>query len=141
MRLGNVGCGATTGSTTSITCTLTRGPAAGTYAKVEVLSADGLVPVDLTQVSPITVSLTGVSIFPNISLNQAGGDEITIQASGLPQTTGEIQVTFSDNTNCIVMETSDTEAKCITEGFDQNTISTSTPYTTTVTVNSESDSS
>ena len=140
MRLGNVGCGATTGSATSITCTLTRGPAAGTYAKVEVLSADGLVPVDLTQVSPITVSLTGVSIFPNISLNQAGGDEITIQASGLPQTTGEIHVTFSDNTNCIVMETSETEAKCITEGFDQNTISTS-PYTTTVTVNSQNDSS
>ena len=104
------------------------------------LSADGLVPVDLTQVSPITVSLTVLSIFPNISLNQAGGEEITIQASGLPQTTGEIHVTFSDNTNCIVMETSETEAKCITEGFDQNTISTS-PYTTTVTVNSQNDSS
>ena len=60
VRLGLVGCGATTGTATSITCTLTRGPAAGTYAKVEVLSADGLVPVDLTQVTPITVSLTGV---------------------------------------------------------------------------------
>lgn len=37
------------------------------------------------------------------------------------------------------METSDTEAKCITEGFDQATINTSTPYATTVTVNSQSD--
>lgn len=50
VRLGDVGCGPTTGTTTSISCTLKNGPAAGTYAKVEVLSADGLVPVDLTAV-------------------------------------------------------------------------------------------
>ena len=46
VRLGDVGCGPTTGTASQITCTLTAGAAAGTYAKVQVQGADGLVPVD-----------------------------------------------------------------------------------------------
>jgi hypothetical protein len=34
VRLGEVGCGATSGSITSVTCTLTKKPAAGTYTTV-----------------------------------------------------------------------------------------------------------
>ena len=68
VRLGDVGCGVTMGTTTSITCTLTKGAAAGTYTKVEVLTAEGVVPVDVGA-SPITVTLQTTSFFPNTDLN------------------------------------------------------------------------
>lgn len=139
VRLGDVGCGPTTGTTTQITCTLTTGAAAGTYAKVDVLSAEGLVPVD-AGVASITVNLSGLGIFPNTLLNQNGGDEITIQGMGLPQNIEQIDITFSDNTKCTVTSTSSTEAKCITDGFDQATIDTVNPYSVNIQVNSETDS-
>jgi len=141
VRLGDVGCGPTTAdSATSITCTLLKGPAAGTYAQVDVQSADGLVPVDLASVSPIFVPLSGVSVFPSTSLNQAGGDYLTITATGgLPQTEDQMDVIFADGTKCTVTSTSDTEATCVTDGFDQATIDTVNPYSVNVAVNSETD--
>ena len=138
VRLGDVGCGPTTGTATSITCTLTTGAAGGIYAGVEVLSADGLVPVDAA-VGPITVGLVGLNIFPNTLLNQAGGDTITISGSGLPQKTEQMDVTFADNTKCTVKSTSATEATCVTDGFDPATIDTLNPYAVTINVNTMMD--
>ena len=43
---------------------------------VDVLSAYGIVPVDTTAETPITVALQSNSLFPSIDLNQAGGDTI-----------------------------------------------------------------
>lgn len=140
VRLGDVGCGPTTGTATQITCTLTAGAAAGTYAKVQVQSADGLVPVDAS-VTPITVSLSGISVTPNSNLSHAGGNELTITGMGLPQTTDQITVSFSDGTECRVTSTSDSEARCTPNRFDPNSIDTVNPYTVTVNVNGESDSS
>ena len=68
VRLGDVGCGPTTGTADEITCTLTKGAAAGTYAKVEVQSADGLVPVD-GSVIPITVNLANIAVTPDMELS------------------------------------------------------------------------
>jgi hypothetical protein len=86
VRLGDVGCGPTTGTASQITCTLTAGAAAGTYAKVQVQGADGLVPVD-SSVSPITVTLSNIAVTPNSNLSHAGGNLLTITGTGLPQTT------------------------------------------------------
>lgn len=97
VRVGRVGCGPTTGTATSITCTLTQGAAAGTYAEVKVLSAEGLVPVDTAAVTPITVVLATSSLSPNTDLNQSGGDTITILGTGLPTLISDVSVSFSDN--------------------------------------------
>ena len=119
VRLGDVGCGPTTGTANQITCTLPVRPTAGTYAKVEVQSAAGLVPVD-EAVPPLAVTLVGISVFPTTNLSHAGGDELTITGMGLPQTTDQIDVTFSDGTKCKVTSSSASEAKCISKGFDRN---------------------
>lgn len=139
MKLGNVGCGVTTGTASEITCTLSSGPAAGTYAAVEVISVDGRVPVD-PAVTPITVALQITTISPTSDLNQSGGDTVTITGSSLPWDVNDLQVNFSDGTNCQVVESSDTQATCITDAFDPNTIDTATPYTVNIAVNSETDS-
>lgn len=107
VKLGNVGCGVTTGTATQITCTLTSGPAAGTYAAVEVLSVDGRVPVD-PAVTAITVALQITTVSPTTNLNQSGGDTVTITGTSLPWNPNELQVSFSDGTNCQVVESSDT---------------------------------
>ena len=107
VRLGDVGCGQTTSNGSQITCTLTTGAAAGTYATVEVLSAEGVVPVDAAVV-PIVVALSTTNVTPNIELNQAGGDILTITGMGMPQKMEQVSVTFSDNTACQIIETSDT---------------------------------
>ena len=83
VRLGDVGCGPVTGTATSVTCTLTNSPTAGTHTTVDVLSAEGVVPVGA--VSSITVALSTTSVFPNTELNMYGGDIITITGTGLPQ--------------------------------------------------------
>ena len=80
---------------------------------------------------PLTIS----SISHDTSLNQYGGDELTISGSGLPQNIDDVDVTFSDGTKCQVSSTSDSELKCITDGFDSDTIDTATPYTVSVKVN------
>ena len=118
---------------------LTQGAAAGTYNKVEVVSADGLVPVD-AGVAPITVALSTTEVYPSDNLNRFGGDELTIKGTGLPTSIDQVDVTFSDNTKCTVISTSDSELKCITDGFDASTIDTATPYSLSVTVNSVTDS-
>ena len=68
VRLGDVACGPVTDSTaTQIECTLTKGPAAGTYAAVQVLSSAGLVPVN--GASPIIVNLSTTNVTPSSGLN------------------------------------------------------------------------
>ena len=109
VRVGRVGCGPTTGTATSITCTLTRGAAAGTYASVEVVSAEGIVPVDTGLTTPITVALLASSLSPSTELNQFGGDTITILGSGLPTSTSDVSVSFSDGSACTVVSSTDTE--------------------------------
>lgn len=84
VMLGDVGCGPVTGSATSITCTLLKNPAAGTYAAVDVYSADGRVSVNAS-VTSITVALSTDSVTPNTDVNSAGGTVLKIQGSGLPQ--------------------------------------------------------
>ena len=79
----------------------------------------GLVPVD-ESTPPLAVSLVGISVFPTENLSHAGGDELTITGIGLPQTTDQIDVSFSDGTKCKVTSTSAAEAKCISRGFDRN---------------------
>ena len=103
-------------------------------------SAMGLVPVD-ESTPPLAVSLVGISVFPTENLSHAGGDELTITGIGLPQTTDQIDVSFSDGTKCKVTSTSASEAKCISKGFDRNSIDTLNPYTMNVNVNGENDSS
>lgn len=83
VRVGGVGCGPVTGTATQIVCTLAQGPAAGTYAEVEVLTADGLVPVGAA-VPPIVVTLIINSVTPSTGLQDAGGDILTIVGQGLP---------------------------------------------------------
>lgn len=131
VRLGDVGCGATSGTATSITCTLKKKPAAGTYNTVQVLSSDGFVPV--ASVTPITVPLSTVSVTPNLNLNRFGGDVLTITGTGFPMKIENVAVTFIDNTRCTILETSETYVKCKTEKF--NTVSTVNAYTLNVSVN------
>ena len=73
VRVGRVGCGPTTGTATSITRTLTKGAAAGTYS-VEVVTVEGIVPVDTGVATPIIVALDATSLSPSTGLNQFGGD-------------------------------------------------------------------
>jgi hypothetical protein len=134
VKLGDVGCGPTTGTSTSITCNLLKGAAAGTYPKVEVISVDGVVPLSFTAM-PISVTLQTIGFSPNTNLSQDGGDVITIQGSGLPQRIDQVDVTFSDNSKCTVISVSDTEIQCITDGFDPALIDTTNPYSATIVVN------
>lgn len=108
VRVGRVGCGPTTGTATSITCTLTKGAAAGTYS-VEVVTVEGIVPVDTGVATPIIVALDATSLSPSAGLNQFGGDSITIQGSGLSTSTSDVSVSFSDGTACNVISSTDTE--------------------------------
>lgn len=103
------------------------------------VSADGLVPVD-AGVAPITVALSITEVSPSNGLSQFGGNELTIKGTGLPARADQVDVTFSDNTKCTVISTSDSELKCVTDGFDASTVDTATPYSASVTVNSVTDS-
>ena len=118
VMLGDVGCGPVTGSPTSITCTLMKSPAAGTYAEVDVFSADGRVSVQ-AGAPAITVALSTDVVTPNTDVNSAGGTIIKIQGSGLPQKAENVAVTFGDNTGCTIVATSESEVDCEVDGFDQ----------------------
>ena len=77
VMLGDVGCGPVTGSATTVTCTLLKNPAAGSYDAVDVFSADGRVPVN-AGVNAISVALSTDSVTPNTDVNAAGGTVIKI---------------------------------------------------------------
>lgn len=131
VRLGDVGCGPVTGTATQIVCTLTKGAAAGTYPQVEVLTADGLVPVAGT-VTPITVALSTTAVTPAVDLNSVGGDTLTITGTGLPQKAEQVDVSFSDATKCTVIESSDTQLRCRVDGFDETVATTDRQVTVEV---------
>ena len=95
---------------------------------------NGLTPKEET-VGTIDVSLTISDVSPNTGLNQLGGDILTLTGEGLDQITENTSVTFSDGTICIMQTTSASEATCMVDGFDPDTLDSSTPYEVTVTVN------
>ena len=103
-------------------------------------SADGLLPAD-PSVMPINVALSATSVSPSTQLNQFGGNELIIQGSGFSQNTDDMEVKMSDDTKCRITSTSDSELRCITDGFDAATISAASPINVSVTVNSVTDSS
>lgn len=133
VKVGDVGCGPVTGSATQITCTLLKNAAAGTYAEIDVYSADGRVAVSAS-VTPITVALSTSAVTPNTNVNSAGGEIITITGSGLPQEKSNVAITFGDNTGCTVVATSDSEVSCEIDGFDQATLDINVPMPINVAV-------
>jgi len=130
--LGNTECGAVTATATEVTCTLTVLPAAGSW-NVELYEAKGLVPI-ADGTAKIDVSLVVSSISPKSSLNQLGGDVITIVGTGFDKDKSKVTVAFSDTTKCDVQSSSATEIKCLIAGFDAAKVATASK-STTVTVN------
>ena len=63
---------------------------------------------------------------------------IAIAGSGMPQKKEHAKVTFSDNSKCTVIESTDSEIKCRTDGFDPSSADASSPYQVTVEVNAVS---
>lgn len=131
--LGNTECGTITASATEITCSLSVLPAAGSW-NVEVYELNGLVPI-ASGVAKIDVSLVVTSINPSTGLNQLGGDELTISGTGFDTDMSKLNVNFSDSTKCDVKSATATEIKCIIACFDKLALNTGSPYATTVTVN------
>ena len=115
-------------------------PAAGSW-DVEVYEANGLVPI-ASGVAKIDVPLVITSVSPSADLNQLGGDVLTIIGTGFDTDMTNTSVVFSDSTKCDVHCATATEIKCTIAGFDlsPSVLNTSSAYTTTITVNSVSNS-
>jgi len=140
VRLANSECGTiTSSSTTSITCTLSHGAAAGSWY-VQLTDASGLAPIS-TAVSAINIALSISSVSPSTGLNQLGGDLITFTGTGFDTTLDSTSIAFSDGTTCTATATSDTSLTCEVDGFNASTLDTVNPYTSTVTVNGVANSS
>lgn len=77
------------------------------------------------------------------NLNPRGGNEITMNGAGFPNSPSDASVTFSDGTVCDVTSTTPVELICITNRFDHgvagaNLDFTPDAYTMTVAVNGQS---
>jgi len=96
VRFANSECTDVTASETEITCTLNFSSAAGSW-NVRVSDANGLTPL-ATSIAPIDVGLTVDGIEPFTSLNQLGGDILTLTGAGFDMMTSTTTVLFSDGT-------------------------------------------
>ena len=103
--------GATTGTKSTVTCTLAHPPAAGPW-HVEVRTGMGLVPIQ-SGLSQLEVPISTTGIRPSVRLNQNGGDLLTIQGRGFPTAVSDASVRFQDGSDCAVQTSSPTEITCV----------------------------
>jgi hypothetical protein len=76
------------------------------------------------------------SVSPSTDLNQLGGDILVYSGTGFDSLDiSTSTVIFSDSTICIVLDATPTTLSCMVDGFNADTLDTSVPYPTTVTVN------
>jgi len=92
VTVGGAACGNVVATATSVACTFTWGPPAGTWTPIT-RTAKGSVPnTGLT----VTVPLVGTSVTPNTNINYLGGDILTIVGSGFGSDITKVSVKFAD---------------------------------------------
>ena len=89
---------------------------------IELRDASGLVPV---AASPKNVQVTIKSVSPTVSVNQNGGDLITITGSGFPNEASLVTVEFEDGTFCRAISSTPVKIVCKIEGFNKSNLNTS----------------
>ena len=108
-------------------------PAAGSW-NVRLIDYRGLIPINST-VTTIDVALVIDAVSPATDLNQLGGDVITFTGSGFDTDLVLTNITFSDDSTCIVASATDTTLSCMVDGFNATTIDIVNPYSATIVVN------
>ena len=114
VSLSKTNCIVSANDVSQIVCALETPWVAGTWLP-EVRDSNGLIPVS-EAVTAHHVPLVITSVSPDIDLNQAGGDILTITGENFPSTlTGhDLKFEFADGTLCLPVETTPTEVKCET---------------------------
>jgi hypothetical protein len=112
---GGAPCGAITGDSTSLSCTLDHLPYGGDHS-VELYDSNGLVNRDTLSPINVPLDLTGVS--PDTELNRYGGDLLTFSGNGFPNVIEYASLTFADGTECVIQTISPIQIECIPEPFD-----------------------
>jgi len=121
ITFSNVICNSNSISATSITCTLEDPMVAGTWLP-EIMSTQGIVPVDTLLVSDTVIAPTISGVLPNI-LNPAGGQEVIITGTGFPaslDSVNNLSIGFSDGTSCVPTSVTSLEIICVTDTFASN---------------------
>lgn len=112
VTFGGVGCAASpvpTYTETQIQCTLAEKPRAGSI-KVEVRTGSGLIPVD-SGLTAVAIDLVVSTVSP-ASINNQGGDVLTITGSGFPLDPLMASVKLSDGAICAIQTISQTQIVC-----------------------------
>ena len=120
VEIANVACNDIIVSETAdlITCELAGQIPAGTWMPLVTLEK-GKVNVDET-VSPLVNDLVVSNVSPKLNLNPAGGDTITIDGSGFPESQDgryDLSVYLGTSTRCVIFELSYTQIQCESEPF------------------------
>lgn len=85
----------------------------------DIISKNGIIPVDLG-VSLYQKALTVTGVSPSTGINIEGDNILTISGSNFPTAVdgvSTVSVTFSDNSVCTIISTSETEITCKTSKF------------------------
>lgn len=149
VKFANTECATVTATETEVTCSLKVQPAAGSW-NVRLIDYRGLIPINSTvaadtrllssdstnsAVTTIDVALVIDAVSPATDLNQLGGDVITFTGSGFDTDLVLTNITFSDDSTCIVASATDTTLSCMVDGFNATTIDIVNPYSATIVVN------
>ena len=108
---GLVDCAVTSKTDTNIACTLADIPVAGLQT-VQVLTVNGILPVDATLFQPTLEALVVSSVTPKINVNYLGGDILVFAGSGFGTDAKALNVTFDDGTVCDVISVTSTYFSC-----------------------------
>jgi len=92
VTVGGAICGSVVATATSVACTFTWGPPAGTWTP-KVRTAKGSVP---NTGLAVNVPLVATSVTPNIGINYLGGETLTIVGSGFGADKALVSVKFAD---------------------------------------------
>ena len=133
VKFANTECATVTATETEVTCSLKVQPAAGSW-NVRLIDYRGLIPIE-TSVATIDIALVVNSVSPSVNLNQLGGDVITFTGTGFDNDLVQTNITFSDDSLCLVTSATDTTLSCTVDGFNATTIDIVNPYSTTIIVN------
>jgi len=90
VTVGGAQCENIVATSTSITCSFTKGPMAGTWIP-QVRTVNGSIP---NTGAPINIPLVVASVTPNLDINYLGGDTLTIVGSGFGIDLSKVSVQF-----------------------------------------------
>jgi hypothetical protein len=109
VTVGGALCENVVSTSTSIICTFTNGPAAGTWTP-QVRTANGSIP---NTGATVIVPLVATSVTPNLDINYLGGDTLTIIGSGFGSDPSLVSVVFSDSTICKISSLTSAKLLCV----------------------------